>query len=267
MPGQTTSLSAWDITLTLNIINMVRTTRTIGIIIIMLLAISCSKMNPGDCFKNSGSVSTQVRVASPFSYLHMKNNVDVFLTYTQEYSIEVRAGKNIIPGIKTSIEGNTLSISNENSCNWVRSYNSPIEVYIGLPRLDGIIYQSSGNLTSVNKFIGDSIKLDILEGAGSINLWIDMKKTRISLAYGTADVNVKGYSHLSYLYSDGYGPADLSKLQTEFTYMSSNSTNNCRVRARLELHVGISNVGDVYYSGDPLEVHRNITGTGKLYKE
>ena len=105
---------------------MVKTRQAIGLIIIILFAISCSKMNPGDCFKNTGSVSTEVRVATPFYYLHMKNNVDVFLTYSQEYSIEVRAGKNIIQGIKTSIEGNTLSISNENTCNWIRSYNSPI---------------------------------------------------------------------------------------------------------------------------------------------
>ena len=161
---------------------MVRIGRIISIIIITLFAISCSKTNPGDCFKNTGSVSTEVRVATPFSYLHMNNNVDVFLTYDQNYAIEVRAGKNIIPGIKTTIERNTLTISNENTCNWVRSYSSPIEVYISVPKLDSIVYQSSGNLTSVNQFIGDSIKLDVLEGAGSINLWIEMIKSRVNLS-------------------------------------------------------------------------------------
>ncbi len=246
---------------------MVRTQRTISLLIITLLAISCSKTNPGDCFKNTGSVSTEVRVATPFSYLHMNNNVDVFLTYDQNYAIEVRAGKNIIPGIKTTIQGNTLTISNENTCNWVRSYNSPIEVYISVPKLDSIVYQSSGNLTSVNQFVGDSIKLDVLEGAGSINLWIEMIKSRINLSYGTTDLTIKGYSHINYLYAEGYGPADLSELQTEFTYMTNNSTNNCRVRSRLQLHVEIFNVGDVYYSGDPQEIHTDITGTGKLYEE
>jgi hypothetical protein len=246
---------------------MVRKRHITGIIVILLLATACSKTNPGDCFMNTGSITTEVRTVSPFSYLHMMNNVDVFITYAPDYAVEVRAGKNIISGIKTTVNGKMLSISNENSCNWVRSYDSPIEVYISVPRLDSVLYESSGNLTSVNKFIGDTIRLDVLEGAGSINLWVDMNRTRMNLHYGTADLNLKGHSHISYLYSAGYGPADLSQLQTEFTYMTNNSTNNCRINCDLELHVEIFNVGDVYYSGDPQEIHRNITGSGQLYKE
>lgn len=246
---------------------MVRIQLKIAIFIIMLLTVSCSKLNPTDCFKSNGTVTTQTREVSPYLYLNMKNNVDVFLTYDNQYSIEVRAGKNIIPGIKTTIANGTLTISNENTCNWVRSYETPIEVYLGIPRLDSIIYQSSGNLISVNKWSGDSIKLDVLEGAGSINLWIDMRKSSLNLHYGTADLIVRGKSHISYLYSGGYGPADLSALETEFTYMTNNSTNICRVRSNLVLHVGIFNVGDVYYSGNPLEITTEITGTGELYEE
>ncbi|HSG68643.1 MAG TPA: DUF2807 domain-containing protein [Bacteroidales bacterium] len=233
---------------------------------IVMLA-SCSKMNPADCFKNAGQVSTESRPAESFRYLHMQNNVDVFLTYSNEYSIEVRAGKNIIPGIKTRISDNTLTISNENTCNWLRSYDSPLAVYLGVPLLDSIVYQSSGNLTTLNKFAADSIQIDVLEGAGSIDLWLDTHKSRINLHYGTVDLKVRGHSHISYLYSAGYGPADLSSLETEFTYMTNNSTNICRVRARLELHVEIFNVGDVYYSGDPAEIGSWITGTGRLIKE
>jgi len=224
-------------------------------------------MNPGDCFKNTGSVTTETREITPYSYIHMNNNVDVFLTHSPEYSIEVRAGKNIIPGIKTELSGKTLTISNENTCNWVRSYDSPIEVYLGLPQIDSIVYQSSGNLTSLNKFSGEEIKLDVLEGGGSINLWLDMVRSSMNLHYGTVDLTIKGYSHIMYLYSGGYGPADLSGTNTEFTYMTNNSTNNCRVKANNTLQVKIANVGDVYYSGDPLEISKIITGDGDLYKE
>ena len=190
----------------------------------VFLAASCSKLNPGDCFKSTGKITTQSRDATPFTFLDLYNNVDVFISYESTYSIEVRAGENIIPGIKTTISGNTLIIKNENSCNWVRSYESPIEVYLGMPEIDSIHYQASGNVTSLNQFPGDTLRLQVLEGAGSIDLWLDMLTTRMSLEYGTADLTMRGYSHLSYLYSGGYGPADLSGLETTFTFMQNNST-------------------------------------------
>lgn len=239
----------------------------IYIILIMLVALSCNKSNPGDCFKSTGPIITEARELGSFRYLSMNNNVDVFLTYSPTYSVEVRAGENIIQGITTKVEDSTLTIANENTCNWIRSYEKPIEVHISTPVMDSIVYQASGNLTSMNQFTTDSLKLDVLEGAGSINLWVNMYKSRYNLHYGTADLTVKGYSHISYVYSGGYGPADLRNLETSYTYLTNNSTNNCYVWASLELEVKIENVGDVYYFSDTPSVSLSGTGTGKLIKQ
>lgn len=236
-------------------------------LMIGLIALSCSKMNPGDCFKNTGPVTEEERDVSAFNYIHMQNNVDVFVSQEQSYSVTVRAGKNIIPGIKTNISGRTLTISNDNTCNWVRSYESPIEVYLGVPKLDSIVYESSGNLKFLNQYQADSLKLDVLEGAGSIDIWVNTHRSWFSLQYGTADLTVKGYSHINYLYSGGYGPADLRDLNTTFNYVTNNSTNNCFVRSEYTLEVIIPNVGDIYYWGDPPIVTMEITGEGKLYKQ
>lgn len=238
----------------------------IYIFIIMLISVSCGK-DPGGCFRSTGSITTETRQVEAFRYLQMENNVDVFLTYNASQKVEVRAGENIIPNIKSSVSNQTLTISNENSCNWVRSYDKPIEVYISTPVLDSIVYKASGNLTSTNQFEGDSIKLDILEGAGSINLWLDMRRSIFNLSYGTADLTVKGYSHISQIYSEAYGPADLRDLRTEFTYLTNNSTNNCYVWATLELECIIENVGDVYLWGNPPTVAKWGSGSGVLYKQ
>ena len=241
--------------------------KIIYIILLSLLLVSCEKLNPGDCFKNSGQVKEEKRELATFSYLNMNNNVDVFITYAPSYSVVVRAGSNVIPGIKTEVSQNTLTITNENSCNWVRSYDKPIEVHISTPVLDTIVYQASGNLTFVNEFRADSIKLDVLEGAGSIHLWLNTTISTCNLHYGTADLNVKGTVHISYLYSGGYGPADLRNLSTGYTFMTSNSTNNCFVNCSGELEVKLNNVGDVYYFGNPPTVSLFGTGTGMLIKQ
>ena len=267
MQGLIILLSAWDTILTLNTTDMKVHVKIAILVFIASFSTACSKLNPGDCFSNTGPVSTQTRTAEPFRYIQMNNNVDVFITYGQEYGITVKAGKNILPGIKTEIEDLTLTISNENTCNWLRSYDSPLEVYITSPGIDSIVYQSSGNLTCLNAYAADSIQIDVLEGAGNIDLWLNTQKSKVNLHYGTVDLSMRGYSHLNYIYSAGYGPADLSKLGTEFTYITNNSTNNCHVKARLSLNAEIHSVGDIYYSGDPVEINSWITGTGRLIKE
>lgn len=240
--------------------------RIIYISLFVFLTAGCSK-SPGDCFTSTGTIVTESRETEAFRYLQMENNVDVFLSYSTAQSVEVRAGKNIISGIKTTVVDQTLTISNENTCNWVRSYDKPIEVHISTSVLDSIVYQSSGNLTSSNQFIGDSLKLDILEGAGSIDLWIDMHRSMFNLSYGTADLTVRGYSHISHIYSEAYGPADLSNMRSVYTYLTNYSTNNCYVWATLELQVAIENVGDVYYWGDPPTVSKWGNGSGQLFKQ
>lgn len=234
------------------------------IVLFAFLLSSCQKFNPGDCFTNSGALTEETREMEAFTYLQLYNNVDVYLSYGPEYALSVRAGKNIMAGIKTEVSGKSLSIKNENTCNWVRSYDKPIEVYISAPRIDSIQYQASGNLVSLNKFIGDSLKLDVLEGAGSIDLTLDMQRTILNLHYGTVDMKVSGYAHISELFSSGYGPADLSGLNTVFTYVTNNSTNNCYVRSNLVLEAKIGNVGDIYYSGNPPNISFEVSGTGKL---
>lgn len=233
----------------------------------MLLATACSKMNPGDCFTGTGEVTTEKRDAAAFRYLHLYNNVDVYLTYGPAYSIEVHAGKNILQGIKTQVNDNTLTIKNENTCNWVRSYEKPIEVYISTPTLDSIVYQASGNLTSTNQFITDSLKLDVLEGAGTIDLNIVAERSTYNLQYGTVGLNVKGRSHISYVYSGAYGPANLRNLWTVYTFLTNNSTNSCYVWANYTLDAKIENVGDVYYWGNPPIVNYSGSGSGSLFKQ
>ena len=240
--------------------------KQIYILLIILVTMGCSK-NQGGCFTSSGEITTEKREATAFRFIELNNNVDVFLTYAPEYSIEVHAGKNIIKGIKTYVDNNTLVIKNENTCNWVRSYEKPIEVYISTPTLDSIVYQASGNLTSTNQFLTDSLKLDVLEGAGSIDLNVRTDRSTFNLHYGTVDLNVKGNSHIAYLYSGAYGPANLRNLYTVFTFLTNNSTNNCYVWASFQLDAKIENVGDVYYWGDPPIINYSGAGSGKLYKK
>jgi hypothetical protein len=82
--------------------------------------------------------------------------------------------------------------------------------------------------------------------------------------YGTVSINATGYSQVTFISSHGYGPIHAENLQSKFTYMNTSSPNDVYLNATVELSVKITNIGNVYYCGDPPEVSADISGGGKL---
>jgi hypothetical protein len=238
-----------------------------GIVLLLILTTltNCGKDSLFDCFKSAAKTVTEERTAVPFNYIILKNNLNLYITQDSRHSIRVEAGKNLQNGIKTDIINNTLTISNENRCNWIRSYDKPLNVYVSVVILDSIQYRSSGDIQTLNTIINDSIKLDVCEGGGSIYLHLNTIKSRLSVHNCTVDLTVAGVSTVNFISSNGYGPVYCLDLDTKYTYMNNNSTNDCYVRASIVLDAKIENAGNIYYAGNPT-ITAQITGSGKLIK-
>lgn len=232
----------------------------------LFLLSNCGKDNMFDCFKSTGKIVIEDRPASEFYGIILNNNLDLYLTQGSGFSISVEAGKHLQKGIKTEIRDRVLTISNENRCNWVRSYEKPMKVYVSFTDLDSLEYKASGNVYSLNTLVSDSIKLVVKEGGGSIDLHIQTWKSVFQIDEGTVDLTVHGTSNVNYISSNAYGPVDCLDLNTVFTYMNSSSTNNCYVNTSSVLDVTIENVGDVYYMGNPDSVYFTQHSSGKLIK-
>lgn len=236
------------------------------IIIIITTLPGCDKFFLDDCARSSGKVIFESRESADISYISLTDNVNLILEQGSAHSIRVEAGENIIGNIITEIDGNNLYIRNENHCNWVRSYSKEINVYVTVSSLDSINYRGSGEIISLDTIRNDSIKVDVWEGSGTINMKIDVDKSRLNLHYGTVDMIFSGYSGLTYIYASSYGPFHCQDLETKYTLINNRGTNDCYVRASLKLFAEIEYVGNIYYYGDPEEVLSNITGTGQLIK-
>jgi len=226
---------------------------------------SCKKNSPFDCFKSTGPDVTEIRSVSDFNKISLSDNVNLVLTQDIVNSIKVKAGEHIIDNIETSIEDHELHIANYNTCNWMRSFKREIIVYVGVKNLNEIEYRGSGDITSTNTITGDSLKLQIWDGAGKIDMNVDVRKNTIYFHIGTADVFYQGFAHLSYVSSASFGLIDARELNTTFTYIGSTGSNNCFVNSNFVLEATISSIGNIYYFGDP-EIKLTGGGTGQLIK-
>jgi len=230
--------------------------------VIVPFIISCSKSS--DCFTSTGKVIKQTRNIPNFDSIVAEQNVDIILTQDTINSVVVEAGENIIKGITTTFQDGKLIIGNTNTCNWVRSYDSPLNVYLHMKNLRYIWYLSAGNITSTNTLFSDSFTLDVWGGCGSINLSLYIGLGFIYEHMGTADITLKGNAISSSVVSGDFGLLQLKDLQSDYCYVANTGSNDCYINVKKYLDASISSIGNIYYTGNPDTVHSHISGSGQL---
>jgi len=243
--------------------NVKRTIKYLSLLVSgILLLTSCDK----GCMSSTGAEKTIERTTSDFKHLQVWDNVDVQITQASENRIQVRAGDNIIENIETSIQNGILKISNQNSCNWARSYDKNITVFIDVKDLYEIEIHGTGEITSSNTIVSDSLMLNVWDAAGKVDLTIETRKSTIRYHIGTADIFYSGTTRLSYISSNSFGPVDARNLESEQTYISSLGSNNNYVWATEILEATISSIGNIYYKDDPAILRTFINGSGEVKK-
>lgn len=234
--------------------------------LLVLFFFSCKKENMGDCFKGSGDIISETRtITQSFNIVEVEDNVSLVLTQSSEYSIKVVAGGNLIGLIETELLNNVLTIRNKNKCNWVRSYDRPIIVYVSLPDLLSLQYRSAGDVTATNTFHLDSVKVEIWGGAGKVTMNVDCRVAIYAIHTGTGDLEISGKNIVSYVWNSGNGFFYGKDLETAYTFITNMGTGDCFINSNVHLGATILHVGNIYYKGDP-ELATDLRGTGKLIK-
>jgi hypothetical protein len=237
----------------------------IPVLLIFILLLARCHQDDGVCISSTGKVITQDRAVQPYRCVEIYDNINVFLTQDSTLDrIVVEAGKNLIDGITTRIDSGKLSLRNENSCSWLRSFEVPVNVYLTFGSLDTIIFRAAGDITCTNVWTGESVNLDVIEGAGKFDLRINAYRSNFLVRYGTTDIKITGFSEVTTLITSGFGPFHAEGLTSKFTYVKSFSPNDMYVYSNIDLAVEIGNIGNVYYTGNPATLTTNIYGEGKL---
>ena len=99
---------------------------TLSICITIAIGYSCSKENRWDCIKRTGKPAIETRTLPPFTKIYLKDNIDLFIKQGITEEVKIEAGSNLISLIKTEVDSGILHISNDNRCNWARSYKNGV---------------------------------------------------------------------------------------------------------------------------------------------
>ncbi len=229
---------------------------------------TCGPGHGTDCLKSTGTVVTHRRDVAPgLATVTAFDNVDLRLVQDSETYAEVRAGENLIDDIVLERKGDALEISNTSTCNWTRSYDTPREVTLHLPRITNVFLRGQGNGSTVGRFVQDTIFFHLI-GAGDYNLNIQAKQLFMD-QYELGDINVQGAAEALRFDLGGSGrlfAQGLSLKRCDFD-MTRDSDGSAHVRATDLITGTVAGNGTLYYGGPPAATSIRVTGRGSKKAE
>lgn len=233
--------------------------------IAIALLSSCSDSHWFDFAKSTGDI---VRIERPlegtFDTLVFNDNVNVEITIGSEYKLELEGGENLLPGIETPVKDSTITFSNKNRFNWVRSYKPKINAYLTLPHISKMEYNSVGTITNTGTIRQSYLDISGVGGSGYIKLDLNVNELKVAFVNGAIDADLKGRVGAFYAYNDGMGVFRCYELNTGFLYVTNKAANNCYVNVSNTIEYIIEGVGDIYLKGNPPNISGTASGGGKL---
>ena len=234
------------------------------LLVVTLLTSTCKKENICDCVKGTGKEITEERQLSGFNKIFASDKVDVHLTQGSDYSVKVVAGKQVIKLIKTKVENGVLTISDDNRCDFTRSYKRKVTVYVTMPGLRSVINDGVGDVYMDNRFTCDTLNYSM---SNSGNLHLDINANTVyGGMHGNGDVYMKGSVAHNFVHAGGQGyyhGFEAVSGDVILTLKTSGSAE-VNVNAYLKIEMYARSTGNIYFKGYPATVEKVIAGSGKL---
>lgn len=227
-----------------------------------LMAVAC---NPADCFKGAGSTITEKRDLGAFRTVIIKDNLQIELTNENTTTIEVIGGDKLLKKIKTELSGDILTLSNDNSCDWARSYGATITVRLSAKQIERIEYMGYGDISTREQVQMTAPTFTFAcEGTGIVNL--DLQANILQLnTKSAAPIYLKGTAqNLNIKVNFALGEIFAQGMRAQECTINHDYINDIHVFPIQKLTVTMNNKGNVRYYNNPLQIISSITGSGKL---
>ncbi|GAB3848242.1 hypothetical protein GCM10028822_10810 [Hymenobacter terrigena] len=241
----------------------------IGFGLTLMLGLStCGPGHGTDCLKSTGTIVTQRRdVDAGLVTVTAFDNVDLRLVQDTQTYAEVRAGENLISDIVLTRKGNALEINNTSTCNWARSYDTPREVTLHVPRITNVFLRGQGNTSTVGQFAQDTIFFHLI-GAGDMDLTVQSKYLFLD-QYELGDITVRGTTEFMNFTLGGSGRLFAQGITPQNCYFKTtrDSDGDAHVRASANLGGTVAGNGTLFYGGAPTFTDIKVTGNGRTKAE
>lgn len=233
----------------------------------ILLCFSCKKAEDRVCFKKAGSEDLRV-VATDMDIdtLYLYDGLHYSLVQGSETRVELKGGENLLSHIEVTFNNGRLTVSDENKCNFLRSYKNKIHAKIIVDTVSYIYYEGSEELKSIDTLYSNELRLIIRDGAGSTDLTLSNGYTSATVSHGFGDFTLRGKTTFAYLHCNSNSYCDTRSFRaSNWLKIKSNTVGKMLVNANTNhLSAVVCTSGDVGYVGTPENITLKRYGKGEL---
>lgn len=232
---------------------------------ILIASFFCSACSPDqsfDCLVSSGPLIEQEILTHEFNRVVISDDINVYLTQSPQQAIMLKTGKNLAPNIRFEVKDQTLVISNDNTCNWVRRYKQT-KVFINSNQLKSIQHKGYGKIESLGQWQADSLEV-YSEGTGDIRLALEVDYLKID-SHLLCNISCHGTAeHVEVNFHDDDGQFNGKELIANKIDISHHGSNIIEVFPLQELSGSIHRNGDVIYYNNPDKISVDVLQNGQL---
>jgi len=234
---------------------------TIILVLSILFFMSCKKAKDRVCFKSSGEfVEFEFNIDSVQKF-ELYGGVVYNFYQDNLRKIVIKGGENVIGFIDVNQENYIVSITNLNSCDFLRDYNDKITVDIHYPHYSSIYAEPTEPMRFIDTLKGKETRIELRDGGESFDLNVDVTKLYLDVSFGVGSINVYGKTDFLKLKTQNQGRINALGIETDELFIYQNSSTNMPVNfnnSNVKIH--FSGNGDVRFIGVPNELE--ITGEG-----
>lgn len=241
--------------------------RGLSLLLIAFMAVSLQGcfISIGDfisngCISGNGIAMTETRSHANFQKVRNSSSANIYISRGPSYSVSVRAESNILPNVRTRLNGSTLEVDMI-GCLTTRQ---EVAVYVTMPELNEVTTSGSGNIMSSDIWQTGMIVV-VNTGSGSVSLGLDAASVRTEIS-GSGSVTLFNRAMQQDATITGSGSYHAATLNTEVARMIISGSGNANIAVNSSLTARLSGSGSVYYRGNPARVDVNATGSGRVVK-
>jgi hypothetical protein len=214
--------------------------------------------------RGSGNVVTETREVNSFDKIRVEYPARVFISPGSRETLKVEAEDNLLPGLKTEVQGDELHIYYKSQDGKHVNPTKPVTITITVKELTAIDFSSAGELTL------DGLESEVLNvalgGAGNVKLNdLAIKNLNVTLS-GAGSTTTSGTADSLNLSISGFGSFNGKDLKCKTVDVTISGAGNATVWVENELDATISGAGSVNYYGSPDNVRKQINGIGGVNK-
>jgi hypothetical protein len=190
----------------------------------------------------SGNVVSESRTVSGFTKIDLSGAGDVIIEQNGTEALTIEAEDNLIPKLTSEVVNGTLRLGEKS--NLTIHLTKPVTYRVSMKDVSGLMISGSGTVTA-STITAPSLAVD-LSGSGKITVGGTVEQQDLKIS--------------------GSGEYRAKDLQTKVASAEISGSGNATVTVSDKLDAQLSGSGQLTYYGNPPQVTREVSGSGRVTK-